>query len=1151
MRLTRFQVTRYGNFDDIVLRFDPAPGRLNLLVAPNGAGKSVLRRAFHDLLFGVETQSDMKHRAGYARMRLSAEALAPDGAPFGFAWDRKQGRVFDDQARHEPVFRRSLGAITPSQLKLLFALDTTALRLGGQQLAHGGDTLGAALLSGTGELAPIRQVRHALEQRRAAGWAKRKSTPPLNRALAALAAARNDLRRAIQPPAEREKREAAVAEAVALRRGSVEAQNAARIALSRLARIDRVRQPLADLRTAAEWFAAHPDAPLLDPSLVTELRRLQGSVVEQANERRLAEIAVHDSCHRRDAIPIDLEALAAADALDRLAELVGAAKKSRDDRKNVDLEHRETLKQIAALGLDIGSVAVPPPAPLRAEANLAIKRHAAHETAMANARKRVGIAQQRLNGLTVGQSIEPLASHSDRELALLLVEIRRDRDPLRHLTERASAARAARSKAAKALRQVPGWSQGAGSLAIQGLPPPAELDRLDVALRQAAEALAATQELAGQAAEALAARERRLEELSTQGELPDAVRLAAARARRDTGVALLVVRAADPAQADRQAELAYAGADSLQSRLDRDIRAADAVADHWIAEAGQVAAAGELRARLAEERAQNLHAHEAADAAGRSHAAALDAWRLALAALLPRGSTRAEVRAFAEARDAALDAESEAAEAETALKDTQTAHAAWAVRLAAQLGVPDTGLPDLLTKGDARLAAAEAAEKDAIRLRAEWRAVQEGLATELADYQAVQDSVAVAETQWAALLMRLQRPAGEPPPVTASVLDQLAKLDELRRQAAKLSERLDGMSGDIAGFAGAADTLADRLGTASDPDSFALAERLLARGVASRMTKAGRDQADLDVADAAGKHAAAVRAHATAISALDVFVASCGANHPDAAERRLLLAHERQAFVAMHARALASLANIADGRDEAELRREVAAHAPDEMPDLRAAAEAAQEAADFARDQANTAVVIAEQALAGEGGVSATDASACHAEAAASVSRLLEDQLVIDLAVRMLGQAIERVEASAGIDGVARIEAAFRALTAGAYGVAAEEDSKGEMLLRAIDSRFPEGPMPLDALSEGTRDQLFLALRLVAIADHAAQAAPMPFLIDDVLQTFDDARAHAALAALADFSKTTQVIVLTHHPHLRALADGLPVHHVEIESATA
>ena len=55
-------------------------------------------------------------------------------------------------------------------------------------------------------------------------------------------------------------------------------------------------------------------------------------------------------------------------------------------------------------------------------------------------------------------------------------------------------------------------------------------------------------------------------------------------------------------------------------------------------------------------------------------------------------------------------------------------------------------------------------------------------------------------------------------------------------------------------------------------------------------------------------------------------------------------------------------------------------------------------------------------------------------------------------------------------------------------------------------------------------------------------APALPFVADDILQTFDDARTRAAMQALIGLSQHVQVIVLTHHPHLLDVAAGLPVH---------
>ena len=48
---------------------------------------------------------------------------------------------------------------------------------------------------------------------------------------------------------------------------------------------------------------------------------------------------------------------------------------------------------------------------------------------------------------------------------------------------------------------------------------------------------------------------------------------------------------------------------------------------------------------------------------------------------------------------------------------------------------------------------------------------------------------------------------------------------------------------------------------------------------------------------------------------------------------------------------------------------------------------------------------------------------------------------------------------------------------------------------------------------------------------------PLPFIADDLLVHFDDTRAAAAIALLAELGQTAQVILFTHHDHIAALAE--------------
>ena len=106
MRLTALTLENYGIFQSQRIEFCPAPGRINLLIAPNGAGKSILRNAFCDVLFGIHGQTPMGFRYGYGRMRLMAEALDPAAGRYRFVAARETATRWLTRLARRSIRRR-------------------------------------------------------------------------------------------------------------------------------------------------------------------------------------------------------------------------------------------------------------------------------------------------------------------------------------------------------------------------------------------------------------------------------------------------------------------------------------------------------------------------------------------------------------------------------------------------------------------------------------------------------------------------------------------------------------------------------------------------------------------------------------------------------------------------------------------------------------------------------------------------------------------------------------------------------------------------------------------------------------------------------------------------------------------------------------
>ena len=89
-----------------------------------------------------------------------------------------------------------------------------------------------------------------------------------------------------------------------------------------------------------------------------------------------------------------------------------------------------------------------------------------------------------------------------------------------------------------------------------------------------------------------------------------------------------------------------------------------------------------------------------------------------------------------------------------------------------------------------------------------------------------------------------------------------------------------------------------------------------------------------------------------------------------------------------------------------------------------------------------------------------------------------------------------------------------------------------------------------EALSRGTREQLYLALRFGLVREFGEHAERLPVVVDEVLVNFDPDRARLAAEAFAALSETNQVLVFTCHPgtaDLFAQAAGGQV--IEVEPA--
>ncbi len=128
-----------------------------------------------------------------------------------------------------------------------------------------------------------------------------------------------------------------------------------------------------------------------------------------------------------------------------------------------------------------------------------------------------------------------------------------------------------------------------------------------------------------------------------------------------------------------------------------------------------------------------------------------------------------------------------------------------------------------------------------------------------------------------------------------------------------------------------------------------------------------------------------------------------------------------------------------------------------------------------------------------------------------------------------------------------RASEAFTVVSRGAYvDLSTRAEKDGEVLVAiARDGSSKQA----SALSKGTRFQLYLALRVAGYQDLVSRRQSVPFIADDILETFDDFRAEETLKVFGQMANSGQVIYLTHHKHLcdiaRQVCPSVQIHELQ------
>ncbi len=167
----------------------------------------------------------------------------------------------------------------------------------------------------------------------------------------------------------------------------------------------------------------------------------------------------------------------------------------------------------------------------------------------------------------------------------------------------------------------------------------------------------------------------------------------------------------------------------------------------------------------------------------------------------------------------------------------------------------------------------------------------------------------------------------------------------------------------------------------------------------------------------------------------------------------------------------------------------------------------------------------------------AVRAESTRQEALAKMADVTARYIKVSTASKLLQWAINRYRETKQGPMLTRTSQLFAGLTLGSFQKLVVDFDEQPMTLKG--QRDNGKTVNISGMSDGTRDQLYLALRLAALELHFEQSQALPFIADDLFINFDDARAKAGLEALVKLSEKTQIIFLSHHDHLVSIVQAV------------
>ncbi|MEM9843380.1 MAG: AAA family ATPase [Pseudomonadota bacterium] len=1121
MRLNALHLIRYGNFEDAEIVF-PVPARdtpdVSVVYGPNEAGKSTAFHALLEIFFGFRAGAHpYAFRFERSDLLVGADLDLPDRGATVLRRNSKGSQSLldtDNRPIADTILGSALHGLTRDEFEERFSLDERGLRDGGERIASAKGDLGQLLHAGVSGLTGISETLNTLSERADKFHKKHGRATELKLASDRLKKIGRELR-ADRLTSERERtlrqdRDQKTALFDAENTALVTAQKRRLASTAASTWFDRTEE----MERLAETLKNYPSGPDLPRDAAERVAALVEKI--SSLEARISE--ADDDVAGLDQIiegnPADTLAPALSAELERLDQMKvdGAPLMDRATTAHADLDRRTADRD--ALATEISTT----------QAQLSVSGTAVSDLVLDTAEleeitevvEACRMASEALNTAKAvadaARAREGEAPSQPQDLTLLREAFETWR-PVLDLTTFETEREQTLARLTKAAADLPAdWT----SLVDAGLPAPETLEK---AARE-------WSDLSSDSAAAKSNVEERTKEL--EDATADLSALQAAPEAVDVATTEETRRHRDLAWTRHRDDLSDPSADQFEAAM----RADDSARAHFVAgaEIRQRRLEAQRREKTAKARLETAEAR-LADLIDRRASLSEVNSRLSVRLGLEAGATPAAFGPRHQALAAAANAAADHSNAQAALDTRRHREEALRTELmeaarALDLGVGKGGMA-------ARVQRVLTLEESDRKAWSKWKESQKAIDKLDDDALVKKDDLKRAELEFERLTSSLPLPDRSVEGVRTA-LPQLRNLIRLHTDHQRLDERIEALQQAILALSEGAERLAKVLGATEDQggqEPIQIIDQARLRLAAAARADEKRGDAELrrdKVTAARYRHKTDLE---TARNELDDRFKGQGDDNLAPSDRIARLV-ERDRLRAEQLTADRNRQQAIVGVDKDLFNEEL-----DRMPDasrglvLEQQVQDAQDSRDAARDAAREAERLYLEAF------DAADRSVLVTEQATLLEALRSggrNAVVARLGVLAARGALRRLAEERRSDMLRDVEAAFVTMTKPKWrGVDVWSQVEGEKLV-GIDADGDK--VPVDKMSTGTMGQLYFALRLAGYRSFARDLGPLPMILDDIMETFDDTRARAALQLCAEIGSSGQAILFTHHAHLVEMA---------------